>query len=73
MLLTGSEIIPREINVLQSTKMKAAGDLKRVLTSDEEMQSLESAQWVSCHALAQHSLIVLPSLCFWNSNVYPVL
>ena len=40
-LLTGSGASPGERSVLASTKLKGVGDLKNILTSDVEMQSLE--------------------------------
>ena len=50
--------------MLQSTKLKGAGDLKTALTSDIEMQSLEFAQLVFGLALVQYFLTMLPSLHF---------
>ena len=55
---------PRERSVLQSTKLKGVGDLRSILTSDMEMQSLEFAQPVFSLALAQHFLAILPFLRF---------
>jgi hypothetical protein len=47
--------------VLQSTKLKGVGDLKRTLTPDTERQSLEFS-WLSFGlALVQYFLAVLPS------------
>lgn len=63
-LLTGKGTSPRERSVLQSTKLKGVGDLKRVLTSDMELQSLELAQLVFCLALVQYFPTTLSSLCF---------
>ena len=43
---------PRKRSLLQSTKMKkGVEDLKTALTSDMEMQSLESGHLISCLAL----------------------
>ena len=42
----GSGTSPRERNVLQYTKLNGVGDLKSVLTSDMEVQSLEFAYLV---------------------------
>ena len=44
---------PRERRVLQLTKLKGAGDLRSALTSDLEVQSLESAPVVVSRALIQ--------------------
>ena len=41
----------RERSLLQSTKMKVVGNLKRTMVLDMEMQSLEFAQLVTCLAL----------------------
>ena len=49
-------------NVLQSTKLEGCGDLKSILTSDMEMQSLEFAQMVFSLALVQYFLTILPFL-----------
>ena len=67
-LLTGSGASPRETSVLQSTKLKGVGDLKSVLTSDMEMQSLVSPDgfWSCC---GPH---YAPFPMFWNGDVYPV-
>jgi hypothetical protein len=50
--------------VLQSTKLKEVGDLKSVLTSDMEAESLEFAQLVFGLVLIQCFLAMLSSLCF---------
>ena len=50
--------------MLQSIKLKGVGDLKNVLTSDMEIQSLEFAQLVFILALVQYPLTMLPSLHF---------
>ena len=50
--------------MLQSTKLKGIGDLKSVLTSDMELQSLEFAQLVFGLVLVQYFLTVFPSLHF---------
>lgn len=50
----------RERNVLQLGEMKGVGDLKRVLTSDMELQSLEFAQQVFGLALVQYFLTMFP-------------
>ena len=54
--------------VLQSTKLKGVV-LKRDLTSDMEMISLEFAQLVFGLALVQSFL----TLKFWNVNIYPMM
>ena len=45
--------------MLQSTKMKGAGDLKSALTSDMEMQSLESAELAFGFVLVQDFLTMM--------------
>ena len=70
-LLTGSGTSPRERSVLQSTKLKGVGDLKRVLTSDMEMQSLVSPDgFQSCFGPVFPHYAPFPM--FWNGDVYPV-
>ena len=44
--------------MLQSTKLNGVGDLKSILTSDMEMQSLEFAQLVFSLALVQDFLTI---------------
>ena len=51
-LLTGNGTSPRRRNMLESTKLNRIGDLKNILTSDMEIQSLEFAQQVFSLALA---------------------
>lgn len=63
-LLPENGTSPRERSVLQSTELKGVGDLKSVLTSDMEMQSLEFSQLGFGLALVQYFLTMLPSLCF---------
>jgi hypothetical protein len=46
-----SGTIPRERSLLQKHKLKRSAHMKTTLTSDIEMQSLESAQLVFCLAL----------------------
>lgn len=55
---------PKERSVLQSTKLTGVGDLKSVLTSDMEMQSLEFVQLIFSLTLVQYFLTMPPSLCF---------
>ncbi|KAL6044039.1 hypothetical protein STEG23_014727 [Scotinomys teguina] len=55
----------------QSTKLKGFGDLKIVLTSDMEMQSLEFAQLVLSIGLVQDFLTMLPSMHFEMVILYP--
>ena len=62
-LLTGSETSPRERSVLQSTKLKGAGDLKSTLTSDMEMQSLEFAQMLFSLALFGPDFLTMLPFC----------
>ena len=50
--------------MLRSTKLKRVEDLKSVLTSDLETQSLEFAQMVFGLPLVQYFLSMLPSLHF---------
>ena len=50
--------------MLQLTKLKGVEDLKRLLTSVMEIQSLEFAQLVLGFALVQYFISVLPSLTF---------
>jgi hypothetical protein len=73
-LLTGSGTSPREGSVLQSitsTKLKGVRDVKSPVTSEVEMQSLESAQLVFCLALISVSpLSSLSSHLQWW--LYPV-
>ena len=71
-LLAGSGTSPRERNVLQSTKLKGVGDLKSILTSDMEIQSLELAQLVFGLALVQCFLTMSPFFMFWNGHIYSV-
>jgi hypothetical protein len=53
--------------VLQSSEMKGFGDLRSVLTSDMEMQSLEFAQLVFSLAFIQYFLTVpLSSTLEWS-------
>ena len=68
MLLTGSGTGPREITVLQSTKLKRVGDLKTALTSGMEMQSLEFTQLFFGLAFVQY----FPFPPFWDGDRYPV-
>ena len=58
-LLTASWTSSRERRTLQPTKLNRVGDLKSVLTSDMEMQSLEFVQRVFDLALIQYFLIML--------------
>ena len=58
--LTGSGTSPRERSLLQSTKLKGAGELKNTLISNMEMQSWEFASWFS--VLLWSSLFSLGSL-----------
>ena len=53
---------PRQRSVLQPTKLNGVRDLKSILTSDMEMQSLEFAQLVFVLALVQYFLTMLPSI-----------
>ena len=50
--------------MLQSTKLKGAGDLKSNLTSDMEMQTLETAHLVFGLALVGYFLPLLHFLTF---------
>ena len=64
---------PRERSTVQSIKLKGAGHLERVLTSDMKIQCLEFAQLVFSLALVQHSISSLFSLpyileCCWRPN-----
>jgi hypothetical protein len=59
-LLPGSATSPRERSLLQSTKLKGAGELKNTLISNMEMQSWEFASWFS--VLLWSSLFSLGSL-----------
>lgn len=63
-LLSGNGINPRKRSALQSQKMKEIRDLKSILTSNMEKQSLKFAQLVFCLTLVQHCLTVLPFLKF---------
>ena len=45
--------------MLQSTKLKGVGDLKSILASDMEMQSLEFVHLVFSFALVQYFLTML--------------
>jgi hypothetical protein len=47
------------MSLLQSTKIKGVGDLKRALTSDTEIQSLDFAQLVFCLASVQYFLTMM--------------
>ena len=49
--------------------MKGVGDLRRALTSDMKLHSLEIAQLISCLALVQYFLI----MGFCNGNIYPMM
>ena len=60
----GSRTSRRERLVLQPTELEGVGDLKSILPSDMEMQSVEFAQLVFSPAMVQSFLTVLPSLCF---------
>jgi hypothetical protein len=60
----GNGTSPRERSRLQSTKLKGVGDLKHVLTSDLEMQSLEFNRLLFHLALLQHFLIMFSFLYF---------
>jgi hypothetical protein len=55
--------------LLQPTEQKGVGDLKSILTSGMENQSLEFAQLDFGLALVQYFLMVM----FWNDNVCPVM
>lgn len=63
-LLTGEGTSPRERSVLLSRKLNGVGDLKRALTPDLEMQSLESVQlvldliWPSIFSLCSPSALL---------------
>ena len=59
-------------SMLHSTKMKGVGDLKRVLTSDVEMQSLEFAQLGFGFCVGPEFPHWAPPSCCCNGNVYPV-
>ena len=56
-------MVPRRFSILQLTELEGVGDLKSVLASDMEMQSLEFAQTVFSFAF-QYFLTMLPSLHF---------
>jgi hypothetical protein len=47
-------------SILQSAKLKGVGELKNILTSDMEMQSLEFAQLGFGLPLVQYFLTMLP-------------
>ena len=49
--------------------MKGVVDLKRALTPDMEMLSLECFHLAFGSALLQH----FPTMMSWNGNVYPVM
>ena len=68
-LLRNAASNSKERNVLQSTKLKGARDLKNILTSDMETLSLQFAQLIFDLAFVQYFLI----MHFWNGNIYPVL
>ena len=68
-LLRNAASNSKERNVLQSTKLKGARNLKNILTSDMETQSLQFAQLIFDLALVQYFLIMQS----WNGKVYPVL
>ena len=55
--------------MLQSVKMKRAGEMKSALILDMEIQSLEIAPLVFGLTLVQYFL----TMTFWNGNVYPVM
>ena len=57
--LVTSGTSPRKMSLLQSTKIKGVGDLKRALTSDTEIQSLDFAQLVFCLASVQYFLTMM--------------
>lgn len=63
-LLWGNWISPRKRSVLQSRNIEGIRDLKSILTSNMEKQSLKFAQLVFCLTLVQHCLTVLPFLKF---------
>ena len=50
--------------MVQSTKLNGVGDLKNILTSDMEMQSLEFAQLVFGLVLVQYFLTMIHFLHF---------
>ncbi|EGW10137.1 hypothetical protein I79_024307 [Cricetulus griseus] len=58
-LLTGVEPV-QERSVLQSMKLKGVGDLKSILTTDTEMQSLEFTQLIFGLSLIPYFLIMFP-------------
>ena len=60
-LLTGNRTNLGERSLSLSTKMKWFGDLRRALTSDMELQSLEFAQLVFGLALV--------TMKFWNGSL----
>jgi hypothetical protein len=68
-LLRNAASNSKERNVLQSTKLKGARDLKNILTSDMETLSLQFAQLIFDLAFVQYFLIMHS----WNGKVYPVL
>lgn len=55
-LLTGHRTSSREISVLQTIKMKGDENLKSVLTSDREIQSLDISKLVFGLVLVQYVL-----------------
>ena len=62
----------QEKSVFYSTKLNGAGDLKWVLTSDMEMQSLEFAQLVVFYYAFVQYFLAMPLPLFLNGNVSPV-
>lgn len=78
-MLTGNKTSPRERSVLQPTKLKWVGDLKRALTSDMVMQSVEFAQLVFSLSLFLNFFTmlcfrtVMDILCHYMLEVYDLL
>lgn len=62
LLRKGAKGSPRKKSVLQLTRLKGGGDLKRTLTSVMEMQSLQSVSLVFGRALVKYYLIMPPFL-----------
>lgn len=55
---------PKKRKYAVVNKAEGIGDLKSILTSDMEMQSLEFVQLVFGLVVVQYFLTVFPSLCF---------
>ena len=63
---------PRQRSVLQPTKLNGVRDLKSILTSDMEMQTLEFAQLVFSSCFGPVFPHYAPFPIFWNKNLYLV-